>query len=146
MAERASTLATWLDWLMLLERGVAISSAGIPIERLPLKTGVEVFAELGGRFLIRYLVPAQVGRFSQGDPGRHYTTPTAYTPTEALALLAPPGSTEPRAHALLLDPRRIPRIRGPQWVASPGGIQYVLIDGFPQDAIVVPGAPGAHWE
>lgn len=146
MVESSSILATWLDHHMLLDRQISIADPGTPIDTLPLKTGQDVYEELGGRYFIRYIVPAQVGRFSHGDEGKHYVCPTPYTPSETLSWLVLPAGAEPRTHALLLDPRRIASVRGPQWVGLPGGIQYVLPNGFPQDAIVVPGTPGAAWE
>jgi hypothetical protein len=146
MADTSALLATWLDHERLTRRGVHIAPAGLTIEQLPLRTGREVFSELGGGLLVKYILSDDIGRFRNGHPGRHWLTPTAYSPTEAVVWLALPSPNRPRGYALLLDPREIPVIYGPQWVAQPGGIQYVILNGFPRSAIVVPGAPGAAWE
>ena len=127
-------------------RGISIAEAGLPVTALPRKTGRQVFDELGGRLLVKYLTRRQVGRFRGGASGTHWLTPTAYSPSEACVMLLTPAPDEPREYALLLDPRRIEFIYGPQRVAGIGSIQYILTDGFPPDAIVVPGAPGARWE
>jgi hypothetical protein len=73
-------------------------------------------------------------------------TPTPYRPEETLAWLVLPPSSGPRTYALILDPRFISAIQGPMLVAASRGIQYILVDGFPREAIVVPGAPDAAWE
>ncbi len=131
---------------MLDERQIQPALPNIDINLLPLKSGADLFQELGGRLLIRYLATQQVGLFSKGDSGKHYTCPTVYPAHELNRWLLLPSPQRKRAYVLLLDPRRIPTIRGPQWVAGPGGIQYILPDGFPQSAIVVPGAPQGSWE
>jgi hypothetical protein len=146
MTDTSDFLATRLDLLMLEQRRILPARAGVDVRHLPLKSGVDVFNELGGRFLIRYLADHQVGRFLNGDNGRHYTCPTSYPASELNRWLLLPTPRSRRSYVLLLDPRQIPDIRGPQWVASAGGIQYILPNGFPQRAIEVPGAPGAAWE
>lgn len=146
MPNTSSLLATRMDAMMLVLRGVAIAQPGAPFEDLPGKSGDEVFAELGGRFLLRYLTEEQVGSFRNGSTSLQYATPTAYSPTEAIVQLALPSVRRLRRYVLVLDPRRIPLIAGPQWAVSPGGIQYLLIAGFPASAIVVPGAPTGAWE
>lgn len=146
MPNTSSLLATRLDYQMLRERGVTVQPPHLAVDSLPRKSGADVFDELGGRLLIRYLVSAQVGRFGEGDAGQHYTSPTPYTPSQAVSWRALPAVRRRRLYALLPDPRLIDEIRGPQWVVGPGGIQYVLPRGFPQRAIVVPGPPGLHWE
>src|SRR5947209_974646 len=125
MAETSGLIATWLDWLMLLQRGVAIADPFVPLEEIPAKTGAEVFGELGGRFLLRYLTAQQVHRFERGDAGQHFVTPTAYTSSEAISYLALPAADVARGYLLILDPRQIDIMHGPQWTASSGGIQYV---------------------
>ena len=92
-------------------------------------------AELGGRLLLRYLTPAQVGSFTNGSDREHYVTPTPYAPDEAIRWLALPGVTVPREHALVLDPASIDVILGPRKVRWGGGIEYILPDGFPKAAL-----------
>jgi hypothetical protein len=146
VASTSGFLATRLDALMLEHRAVHPERPGLDVELLPLKSGREVFNELGGRCLIRYLADHQVGRFVNGDSGRHYTSPTIYPAAELNRWLLLPTPRDRRSYVLVLDPRQVPAIRGPQWVAGPGGIQYVLPNGFPWSAIGVPGASDAAWE
>jgi hypothetical protein len=110
----SSLLATLLDQEMLENRGtVSIMPAPTPDAMVPVKTGNAVFEELGGRFLLRYLVPAQLTAFEVGGAGVHWVTPTPYQPEETLSWLALPALSEPRRHALILDPREIEVICGP---------------------------------
>ena len=135
----SSLLATLLDQEMLENRAtVSITPAPIPDARVPVKNGNAVFAELGGRFLLRYVVPAQLTAFEAGGRGVHWVTPTPYQPEETLSWLALPALSEPRRHALILDPREIEVIRGPRWVRLGGGIEYILPHGFPEKALVLP--------
>lgn len=138
-------LATYLDARFLVfEQAALIHQEGTL--NLPLRTGVEVARELGGRKLIRYMHAGQVGRFRQGSSDLTYTTPTPYSPEEASSWLVLPAPTLLRTHALILEPTLIPWIQGPQWVAMGSGIQYLLPQGFPAAAIIVPGAHDAQWE
>lgn len=135
----SSLLATLLDQEMLENRGtITISPSLIPDDLVPSKNGRTVFKELGGRFLLRYLVPAQLKAFQMGGTGIHWVTPTAYQPEETISWLALPALSEPRRHALVLDPRKIAVIRGPRWVRLGAGIEYILPNGFPQQALVLP--------
>jgi hypothetical protein len=140
----SSWLATWMDATMLLERGVPIASAP-PLGAVVPRPGPIIGDELAGRLLTRYITPGQVGRFDHGSTFPCYTTPTPFSPEEALAYLLVPQADTPRDYAYLLDPRRIRVIQGTLWVAAARGIQYILPEGFPGDAIVVPGAPTGRW-
>ncbi len=115
------------------------------VSELLRKTGRQVAEEIGGRYLLRYVLPEQVGRFASGSDIQHYVTPTPYAPEETISYLALPVPRQPRTHVLVLDPARIEYICGPQRIAGAPGIQYILPVGFSQDAIVGAGA-GAHWE
>jgi hypothetical protein len=84
--------------------------------------------------------------FQNGTDLPTYVTPTPYAPEETISWLFLPSARVPRTHVLLLDPAKIPLIQGPMWVAAGAGIQYVLPQGFPAQAIIVPGARGARWE
>lgn len=112
---------------------------------LPVRSGRDVALELHGRLFVRYLVPAQAGRFRNGSTDECYVTPTPYTPEEAVSWLLLPAARVPRDLALLLNPEDIPEVIGPVWVARGRGIQYILPGGFPESAILVPGTTG-HWE
>src|SRR5262249_270308 len=138
---------TLLDWeLIEVTHRVTISPPALPVEALPRKTGLDVSVELGGRYLLRYLLRDQVGRYANGSTARHYVTPTPYAPQETPAYLALPEPARPREYVMLLDPRQIHYIWGPQWIRGAPGVQYVLLEGFPQRAVVVSGTPGASWE
>jgi hypothetical protein len=135
----SSLLATLLDQEMLENRGtVSILPAPTPDAMVPAKNGNDVFEELGGRFLLRYVVPAQLAVFGSGSRGVHWVTPTPYQPEETISWLALPALSEPRRHALILDPREIEVICGPRWVRLGCGIEYILPHGFPERALVLP--------
>jgi hypothetical protein len=134
------------DEKYLLDRGATIWPPIDVAGRPPTRTGAEAAAELGPRKLLRYLLTEQVGRFRSGSTLETYVTPTPYTPEETIAWLVLPAASEPRPYALILEPSRIPAIQGPMLVAGGRGIQYILPEGFPAQSIIVPGAPGVHWE
>jgi hypothetical protein len=143
----SSRIATWLDYDMLTANGAVILPELVATSApLPQRPGAEVARELGGRKLLRYLTDAQLGRFRDGTTRQTFVTPTPYTPEEASHWLVLPDPWIPRRHILILDPARIPWIQGAVWVAATNGLQYILPQGFPADAIIVPGAPGARWE
>lgn len=134
-----------LDMEMLDRRSVPIarplSGSGKPSSR----PGLEVAVHLGGRYLLRYLMADQVEEFSGGSTRETYVTTTAYSPEDAVMWLNLPDPTQPRSYVLLLKPDEIDEIIGPMYVGFASGIQYILPHGFPKDAIVVSGAPGAAW-
>ena len=130
-------LATALDWEMLeVSRGVHIASGATPDNELPLKQGREVSIELGGRYLLRYVLPDQVGLYTNGSNKRHFTTPTPYAPEEANHYLCLPSPKALRLFVILLNPYEISAVQGPRWVRLGRGIEYLLPNGFPRSAIV----------
>lgn len=149
-----SQLATTLDEEMLGQGQIPIAAPSTTDDDLCArdfsKRGREVFEELGRRYLLKYIRPDQVGVFTQlgsYTSGRHYTTPTPYSPEETIRCLALPFPAIPRTYVLVLDPRQIETVCGPRWVRWGIGIEYFLPDGFPLDAIVVPGSVGrTKWE
>ena len=73
MSGTASWLALVLDQEMIeVAKSGYIASRSTPDHLLSRKTGKEVANELGYRYLIRYLLPAQVGKFTQGTANRQY--------------------------------------------------------------------------
>lgn len=139
----SSWLATLLDQEMLeLKHSVSICHRLVPDTKLPRKNGQQVADELGGRYLLRYLLSHQVGQFTLGSNHRQYVAPTPYSPEETISWLALPAPRQPRTYALLLDPAGMPNteILGPRWVRLGKGIEYILPNGFPQGAIM------GHWE
>ncbi len=136
-ASGAARLATILDQEMLEGRGVEIASRITPDARLPQKSGAEVFAELGGRFLVRYLLKESLSSASQGTAKMTYVTPTPYSPSDAVELLMLPAEDRQREHAMLLDPRNISVVLGPRWVQGGFGIEYILPEGYTPGAIAL---------
>ena len=123
---------------MIEERG-PIASARTPDAGLQWRSGPAVAAELGNRFLLRYLAPSQLGSFTSGSMGRrHWVTPTPYTPQDASTWLALPNAVNLRTSVMLLDPSKIPDIQGPRWVRFGHGIEYLLPKGFPPAALIYP--------
>lgn len=61
----SSWLATWLDVDHLVQQGVTLHGpldyATAGLSSIPVRAGAEVATELGGRKLLRYLTPAQLG-------------------------------------------------------------------------------------
>lgn len=142
----SSRLATMLDADMLARNGrTRIAPPGTPQSRLSIRTANRVAWELGGRYLLRYLLPYHLQSYFNGGPDSlqaflnmgHYVTPTPFSPEETVPWLALPAPDQPRPYVLLLKPERITtRILGPRWVRMGGGIEYILPDGFNQSAIV----------
>lgn len=134
----ASGLAITLDGEMLLKAGVSIAPSTTPDHLLTSKTGVQVSAELGGRFLLRYLLSTQIGIFHGGSNKLHFVTPTAIAPSDTVGVLALPAVSTPREYVMLLDPAKITAVLGPRWVRAGRGIEYLLPAGFPASAMVLP--------
>jgi len=133
----SSTLAKCLDEDMLQEaHGVRIAPSHELDEDLPKKTGGQVADELGGRYLLRYVLPSQVGAFNNGSSSFHYVTCTPYSPEETIGQLALPNGTEPRSHVFVLQPMKLKKVLGPRWVRGCHGIEYLLPEGFGKDALV----------
>ena len=141
MEERLPGTAGWLATVLdeeLLERvhGVVIAPRMTPDMHLPARTGHDVARELGGRYLLRYVLEEQLGVFADGSDAAHYVTPTPYAPGETVVYLSLPRPASPRRYVMMLDPLRIAEIRGPRWVRLGPGIEYILPRGFPRDALV----------
>ena len=137
MSSTCSALATRCDEEMLLSRPAIVYAPTVSIAAMPPRSGASVSAELGGRFLLRYLMRSQYRQFAAGASHLQFATPTPYSPTEAISWLALPMPTR-RSYVLFLDPRRIADIRGPRRVRLGGGLEYVLPGGFPAAALVLP--------
>jgi hypothetical protein len=129
--------------------GQQIAPFGTEKASLAQKTGHEVSVELGGRYLITYLLPWQVGTLLHGADHLVYFTPTVLSRTE-IGYLATPSTHIIRTHALLLDPNKLPSgytVLGPRLIDMGGGIEYLLPNGFPREALVNIGAePDTIWE
>jgi hypothetical protein len=137
----AGLLATNLDRHMLEQRGTVIVPGITPDASVPPKTGGEVFSELGGRFLLRYLLPGQgdtAEKLNQLQGRTQWVTPTPYSPEETIAMLALPAPEQPRGYVLILDPRKISEVKGPRRILLGHGIEYILPQGFPKEALVLP--------
>lgn len=130
-----SRLATTLDEVRLAAAPVMPVPFDTDDADLPKWTGREVSEHLGGRLLLRYLTPVQVGTMTGGTSDVQYVTPTPYAPDEAISWLALPAPTVPRQHALVLKPEVVDVILGPRVVRWGGGIEYLLPNGFPRTAL-----------
>jgi hypothetical protein len=130
-------LATQQDEYML---GKKIMHHAIAADNLPVKTGVDVFNELGGRQLLRYVDVYSVHEPRGGRVGQPtWVTPTPLSADEVDHYLDLPAPEKSRTHVVRLDPRLIPAIAGPQWVGLGMGIQYLLPYGYSTDAVLFPG-------
>lgn len=122
-------------------RGVPIAPRGTLDQPLLPKNGPDVSAELGGRYLLRYVLPYQVGWFTNGSLRPHWVTPTPYAPEDTVSYLYLPNPMQQRVFVMLLNPSRIDRpIQGPRWIDLGQGIEYLLPQGFPGEAVV------SRWE
>lgn len=132
----SSWLATVLDQEQI-EATTTITSHVTPLVDMPDRVGSDVAVELGGRLFLRYLTKSQLTTFLDGSTSRgHWVTPTAISPTDVVDWLALFAPSEPRHHALLLDPALVPVVRGPSWVRLGSGIEYYLPGGFPKEAVL----------
>lgn len=135
-------LATSLDQEMLeVARDVQIAPAFTSDEDLSdhwRKTGVRVAEELGGRYLIRYSTTDKNDEYKDARAGRFYTTPTPYSSKDTIDWLCLPHAGFARTYFSLFDPSKIHVILGPRWIRLGDGIEYVLSEGFEEDALVTP--------
>lgn len=121
---------------------MAIAPSRKPNEELPGASKGPVFnpSVLDNRYLLRYVLPSQLGEFTNGSNARHWLTPTAISPEDTVSWLALPAPKEPRTHAMVLDPLDVlesgRRILGPRWVRLGNGIEYLLPDGFGKSSLV----------
>ncbi len=103
---------------MLTNNGTRIYPPGFPLAGLrryrsqPVPAG-NLVAQLGNRYLLRYLLPHQLGSLITGTNRRQHVTPTAYAPEETVSWLALPFPTQPRPYVLLLNPIHLTDVYGP---------------------------------
>jgi hypothetical protein len=140
----AVRLSVSLDEEMLTRNGVTVSHPATPDAALP--ACADLPDQIKGRFLIKYLRSGDHSRYSSLSgithyPGKHYLTPTVLcTETVVSTLNLPTNLATPR-YALVLDPEKLDA-HGPRRVRGGGGaVEYLLLDGFPADAILAPGWP-----
>jgi hypothetical protein len=79
---------------------------------------------------------SQLESVTQGTGDRTWVTPTPYSSGECGSWLNLPQPHKPRDYVMFLDATKIPVIQGPRKVAGGMGIEYLLPDGFPKEAIV----------
>lgn len=137
MGELAESKCTRLAATLDLDWIASVSPPRVRDEELPVLSGEDLAAQLHGRLLLRYLLPEQVGLFLAGSSDKHWVTPTAFSPTEAIEALALFRPRDPRTYVLALEPARIERALGPRQVQLGVGIEYVLPDGFPLEAVLL---------
>jgi hypothetical protein len=144
--EAVSRLAAYLDVQMLLRRGVKIHDEIVADEDLPVCA--DAAAELGGRFLIKYLRAHEESRYNTLAgvaffDGPHWFTPASLAGKDLRVALNLPPADRPQ-RALLLQPELLPDVRGPRRIAGGIGVEYVVLNGFPAEAIVPPRWPMEH--
>src|SRR5690242_20129012 len=105
---------------MLLARLAEIAAVGTGLRNLPVVTDLP--GQLGGRYLLRYLLRSQLGTLTSGTSQTQYVTPTPYAPEETITWLALPPTAGYREWVLLLDPGQLTHVRGPRWIRLGGGI------------------------
>ena len=103
---------------------------------MPPRPGPDISAELGGRYLLRYLIRKQYRLFTTGSGSLQFVTPTPYSSTEVISWLALPTPAR-REFVLFLDAMYLSNVRGPRRVLLGGGLEYLLASGFPASAILV---------
>jgi hypothetical protein len=55
---------------------------------MPARRGLDIAPELGGRYLLRYLIRKQYRHFTTGSISLQFVTPTPYSPIEVISWLA----------------------------------------------------------
>lgn len=138
----AARLAMTLDEEMLIRNGVTIVPPTTPDSKLP--HCIDLADQLSGRSLIKYVRTDDRHRYSVLSsithfPGVHYLTPTPLCREAVTGALNLPPFATPR-YALVLDPTKL-TAHGPRRIRGGSAIEYVLLNGFPADAIVPPGWP-----
>jgi hypothetical protein len=131
-----SAIATRLDEEMLAHRPAIVYPPHTPFSSMPSRSGSDIAVELGGRYLLRYLLRKQYRHFTAGSSSPHFVTPTPYSPSEVISWLALPTPAR-REFVLFLDAMHLSDVRGPRRVSLGGGLEYLLASGFPANAIVV---------
>lgn len=136
---------------MLHKRGVAVYDYHVPWPQMLRFDGQDVAAQLGGRYLLYFLRDEQLGTLVDGSSRMRYVTPTPYPPTgDMISALALPFADVMRPFVLMLDPAKLSNVRGPRRVKGGDGIEYVLVDGFPGDAVIEmsadPSDRPSRWE
>lgn len=152
MAESVGHLATAADERMLANHAVPVAQATTEFGGLASPSSTVAWS-LGGRYLYKYLLPADLEVFSAPRPidpdylfKAHFMTPTTYAPKDAAQWLSFPSPERLRKYVLLINPALVPVIRGPRRVLMGMGLEYYLPDGFPEVAIASIGVvSGAGW-
>ncbi|WP_405933715.1 hypothetical protein [Streptomyces sp. NBC_00827] len=94
---------------------------------------------LNGRLLVHYLVPGAQHDFREGFAGGEgglWATPTPYSSDDAARYLRFPCPQVARTHAILIDPTKVPELRGPRRVQRGDGLEFLLPQGVPANAIL----------
>ena len=139
----ATAFALNLDEEMLGRHGVALAPPFTADHALPVC--VDLAGQLGGRYLIKYVRDGdhllfRVPHVTPVFGGQHWVTPTVLCPEEIARVLHLPSNLPDPEYALVLDPAKLDA-RGPRRSRFGTGIEYLLPNGFPSDAILPPGWP-----
>ena len=134
----AAQLALMLDEEMLRLHAVAVSGSHVPIHALPMAPNLA--SQLCNRYLIKYVRKDERVRYSPPlsgittYTGIHYVTITAICSDELVSMLGLPPLPPPK-YALILNPAQV-TAHGPRRVPGGRGIEYVLLNGFPSNAVI----------
>src|SRR5689334_20055638 len=118
VADTCSHLATMLDTEMI--GYPAIYPRRTRWDDMPFVGNLR--SQLRSRYLLKYVHADDVGSLSGGADWQQYVTPTPYAPSETIPYLALPRPRARRMYVLLLDPRKLRRVKGPRWVTLGQGI------------------------
>jgi hypothetical protein len=129
-------MATSLDCWMLKEHDVEAAASTTLDADLPVKSGDQVFEEIGRRYLIRYVPKDGISLESMLAPSLRWVTPTPYSAEDALRCLALPFGERQRKYYWLINPRYLRNVKGPRSVDGGCGIEYLIPEGVPEEALV----------
>ena len=132
-------LAAHFDVEMILSNKTKIASQVTKDSELDQWEGKVVKKQIGSRYLLHYLPYAKLGRYDNGTDDRIFCTPTVYTRSVVIDMLALPDVGMPRPLAIVIDPAQLSNsypILGPRYVRFGMGVEYILTAGFPANAVV----------
>jgi len=132
-----SAIATRLDEEMLLNRSVHIYPPYTPVGTMPPRSGSAVASELGGRYLLRYLLRTQYQHLTAATSQLRFVTHTNPVFAKGGGLVARTADADKTAFRTISRSKSHSRDTGPRRVRLGGGLEYVLPKGFPTDALVL---------
>ena len=114
--DSATNLAITLDVEQIQRGSTVFASPLTNVKLMADRSGSEISEEIGGCYLVRYLLQTQVSEFLSGSSKEHWVTPTPFKPSDLGSTSALFSPHKPRSYALILNPLEIKVIRGPSRV------------------------------